>query len=232
MRRYVPLLIAGAVLIAAACSDSVAPTRSTVDSNLPTVSVLGYSSVSYSRANPSAEAKGRTQVFKMSPRGGVARFGSFSLKYPAQAVCDPIKSDYGPTEWKKDCATIRHLTTVRVKYWVEDGRLHSDFEPDIRFNPNVIVTLSTYVPAVAGSTLSDEELQALYGMGYSTRHGNDRLLINDFVDDPSLLSAFNRNTGKVSRRVYHFSGYYVRSGKYCEDGSLDPECILDPLITF
>src|SRR4051794_6444988 len=132
MRRYVPLLIAGAVLIAAACSDSVAPTRSTVDGNLLTVSARGYTSVSHVRSDSRAEATGRTQSFKMSARGGSARFGSSTLYYPANAVCDPSKSDYGPTEWKKDCATIKHPFTVRVKFWVEDGRLHSDFEPDIR----------------------------------------------------------------------------------------------------
>jgi len=224
LRRFVPLLIAGAALIAAACSESVAPTRPQVQSNLPTLTSFGNALVSSARANDRAESKAETFTFRISQSGGMAKIGEFYLVYPARSVCDPDRSGYGPGEWDVDCPTLNRAVTIRAKFWVEDGRTHADFEPDIRFAPGKNVYLTAFVPEIRGREITDA-LKAQYGIFYSTRQGNTRYFIDEAVSDPSLATIFGeRNglaSGRLTRRVKHFSGYYVRSGRVCDESSAD-----------
>lgn len=225
MRRFAPLSIAGAALIAAACSDSVAPTPPQVQSDLPTITSFGSALVSSARANDRAESNAETISFRISQFGGVAKIGEFYLVYPARSVCDPGRSGYGPGEWDNDCATLNRSVQIRAKFWVEDGRTHADFEPDIRFAPDKKVYLTAFVPEIRGQDISDA-LKAQYGIFYSTRQGNTRYFIDEATVDPSLATVFGeRNgvaTGRLTRRVKHFSGYYVRSGRVCDESS--PDC--------
>ena len=232
MRRYVPLLIAGAALIAAACSDSTAPTRLTADSNLPVaVAAFGGGPASFAKhANDNNEDNGQSIQFKLSPDGGTVNFGSFTLTYPANAVCDPDRSDYGPSEWKKPCATLDESIKMKAKFWTEDGRTHADFSPDIRFDPSKNVVISVYLPQIKGSSRTPAELNSKYSIWYSARQGSTRYFIDDASVDPTLATLFNTETGWASRKIDHFSGYYVRSGRYCEDGDPDPECLIDAIL--
>ena len=225
MRRFVPLLIAGAALIAAACRDSIAPTRSSNESDLPTLTTLAGASVSSARANDRAESKAQTIVFRLSANGGVARIGAFYLFYPSHAVCDPDRSTYGPSEWNNECQTLNRSVTIRARFWVEDGRTHADFEPDVRFSPDKRVYLTAYVPEIRGLEVTDA-LKSQYGIFYSTRQGNTRYFVDEAMTDPDLVTVFReRNgtaTGGLVRRVKHFSGYYVRSGRVCDETA--PDC--------
>ena len=231
MRRYVPLLIAGSAFIVAACRDAIAPTRSTADSDLPTIAAFGGGSASSAvRANDKAENSAATFTFKLNPQGGRLRIRGFTVDYPAHAVCDPNKSDYGPTEWNKPCATLNHTITVRAKFWVEDHRSHSDFAPDIRFNPDKNVYISTIIPDLRGKP-DDAETHSQFAIWYSTRRENTRYLIDDAAGDPSLVTHYDLSNGVAWRKIQHFSGYFVQWGTiWCEDGSElnDPLCDIIP----
>lgn len=230
MRRYVPLLIAGAALIAAACRDSVSPSGSTQASNA-TSAITALTSgpyVSSERANPRAEANGTTFKFTLSPYGGFVRLGAFVLAYPNNAVCDPNRSGYGPAEWANPCPTLGRPITIRVKTWMQDGVAYSDFDPNIRFDPAKRVTLTTFVTDIRNQTLTDA-MRAQYAIGYTLSDGTTRFFVDEAASDPSLgtyfwLKSDGSASGFATRRIYHFSGYYVRSGKYCDELSLDPEC--------
>ena len=219
MRRYVPLLIAGAALVAAACSDSVSPTQSAEKAQaLPAlVPFVGFNASAYDQA--------ATYTFSLSPKGGKAKIGSYTLTYDASAVCDPSTSSYGPTEWKKSCSTLTSSITITARFWVEDGRTHADFSPDIRFDPSKSVTLSTRIPSLRGNELTDD-LRQSYAVGYSKVANGYRYFIDEAASDPSLATVFGvrsngQSDGWVSRRVLHFSGYYVRSGRACDESSGD-----------
>ena len=223
MRRYVPLLIAGAALIAAACRDSAAPSESTIQA--PSLSVMPSGpNVSSARANPQAEADASTFSFRLSPRGGIVRVGAFVVEYPRDAVCDPNRSGYGPDEWKRPCPTLGRPITIRARFWTEDGVAYADFAPDIRFDPSKKVTLVTFVPDIRGMTLTDA-IRAQYAINYTVSDGTTRFFIDEAAD-PALATVFGTRggaaTGWVSRRIYHFSGYYVRSGRACDDS--ESEC--------
>jgi hypothetical protein len=238
MRRFVPLLIAGAAFIAAACSDAVAPKRSTTVRTraLPPVSAFRGGPASYSdAANDDSESVARTVVFTLSPAGGVAKIGGYTLGYPANAVCDPSVTAYGPDEWKNPCVTLDEPITITAKYWTEDGRLHADFSPDIRFDPSKTVVIATYVKELVGAELSSDEVTS-FSMWYSARIGDTRYFIDDGAVDPDVATRFGqsedgKSNGRVSRRVYHFSGYFVREGLWCDDGAEfnDALCSENPL---
>lgn len=226
MRRYVPLLIAGTALIAAACRDSTSPPQATPARTMS--AMLGGSNVSSARANDRAEGKAATFNFQLNPEGGSVRIGAFRLDYPAGAVCDPNRSGYGPDEWKKPCIVLDRTITLRARFWSDNGTAYADFSPDIRFAPDKQVALVTMITDLRNVELTDA-LRAQYAIGYTLREGTTRFFVDESANDPSLATVFGLNpngtaNGWAVRRIYHFSGYYVRSGKWCETGSSDPEC--------
>ena len=220
VRRYVPLLIAGTALLAAACSDSVAPTRSPES----TLSALDGGSLAI-RGNKRDENAAKLVVFEIRPQGGTVRLGGFLLRYPANAVCDPSTSGYGPEYWQAPCETLTSSIAITAKVWVENGRTHADFSPDIRFDPSKDVVMSVKNRDIKGDTPT-ASWQSDYGIWYSARVGGERVYINDALDNPELATAFETNkrgraTGWATRKIWHFSGYYVRSGRVCDDSSGD-----------
>jgi len=228
MRRYVPLLIAGSAFIAAACQDATAPTRSPAAKDLPTIAAFGGGAHSFaSLVNDVAENNAQTIVFSLSPGGGRADVGGFTVSYPADAVCDPAASTYGPTEWDEPCTTLTDAITVTARFWFDNGIAQSEFSPDIRFNPAKTVTLSTIINAVKG--LDDNAFtRAIFSIGYTRRVATLRYFINDAATDPRLATSIDFTSGRVSRTIQHFSGYFVQWGTiWCEDGSElnDPLCL-------
>ena len=176
MRRYVPLLIAGAALIAAACRDTVAPRDSGVASR-PVAVMPSGSNVSSARVNRRAEDNASVEIFTLDPRGGTVRIGAFTVIYPKDAVCDPNRSGYGPSEWKKPCEAIRRSIHMRAKYWVdEDGVAYADFSPDVRFDPSKSVKLVTYIPDIRGLTLTDA-IRAQYEINYTVSNWQQRFFV-------------------------------------------------------
>ena len=220
MRRYVPVLVAGAALIAAACNEPVAPVaQPEAASYVPIVSA----NVVAERANMWAIEQAGTFVFTINPWGGTAKIGVYNLSYDANAVCDPATSEYGPSEWKKSCSTLTSPITITAKFWVEDGRTYADFSPDIRFEPSKNVVISARVPSLRGQQITDA-LRAQYAVNYTRVVDGIRYLIDEAATDPTLATVFGVRwdgtaSGKLSRKLLHFSGYYVRSGRTCDDST-------------
>jgi hypothetical protein len=112
-----------------------------------------------------------------------------------------------------------------LKFWVEDGRTYADFSPDIRFEPSKSVVISARVPSLRGQEITDA-LRQEYSLGYTRVVDGIRYLIDEAATDPSLATVFGTDwsgnaNGRLSRRLLHFSGYYVRSGRTCDDTSGD-----------
>jgi hypothetical protein len=228
MRRYVPLLIAGAALIAAACRDLIAPGGSAARQSAAVSLVTRASNVTTASANSGAEARGNTSRITLSPRGGFARIGAFVLVYPSDAVCDPNRSGYGPSEWQKPCPILGRSVTIRARSWTEDGVAFTEFTPNIRFDPSKRVTLNTFIPDIRHQAVTDP-LRAAYAIGYTMSDGTTRFFVDETASDPSTATVFGAGadgtaTGFAQRRIYHFSGYYVRSGRACDDSSIGGEC--------
>src|SRR5207302_5929377 len=118
---------------------------------------------------------------------------------------------YGPTEWDEPCTTLTDAITVTARFWVENGIAQSDFSPDIRFNPEKTVTLSTIISAV--KDLDDNAFtRARFSIGYTRRVDALRYFIDDAAADPRLATSIDFESGRVSRTIQHFSGYFVQWG--------------------
>jgi hypothetical protein len=63
---------------------------------------------------------------------------------------------------------------------------------------------------------------------YMAVRGSNLYLIDDAWNDPALATVFGVidgvATGNLSRRIYHFSGYYVRTGDTCDETLGDGVC--------
>ena len=213
MRRcYRPYAIAALSLMAAACSDSTAPVRSPSQSAL-LVAQPGTAGVASAKKSLSET---KTVVFDLRPQGGQVYIGAFRLDYPANVVCDPAKSDYQLSAWKKSCATLNTPFTVTATYSVVDGAPRIEFLPNVRFDPSKEVRLSALVRDIRNKTLTDE-LRTKYAI----------VSLSDDLDNEPTVFGLKRNgtaTGLISRRIFHFSGYAISIGRMCEEGSGDPEC--------
>lgn len=138
-----------------------------------------------------------------------------SITFPAHSLCDPSTSTYGIGEWDKPCDVATKSQNIQVKAWIDGaGHPRVDFTPNVRFVPSsdpynwVVLTFSD----VAAS------LDPFFNIDYCpVLTSND--CINEALTDPSVATVHDPVTGKVTRRVKHFSGYNVAAGD-SYDGSL------------
>ena len=108
-----------------------------------------------------------------------------------------------------------------------------NFTPALRFSPSSIVTIST--DALAGSLAGHLEyatapsLLAKIGILYSADVGKKSIDEATELRDASLITNVDLNSGRVWRRIKHFSGYNIASGLECIVSELDPDCIESPV---
>jgi hypothetical protein len=202
-----------AVLIAvtaglAACSDNtVAPRAEAVDASVPdghgvTTALSSWDTVRFSiTIDPS-----RQTVYNLGAGN--------SLTFPAHSLCDPTRSTYGPTEWDKPCPLATSPATVRVTAWIDsNGHARVDFDKHLRFVPSaspdgwVVLTFADF----------EASLDPFFNILYCPQATG--ACYDESVQDPTLLTVRNPLTGRVTRRIKHFSGYNVAAGR---DGDTDP----------
>jgi hypothetical protein len=138
-----------------------------------------------------------------------------TLTFPEGSLCD-TRSSYGEKEWDKPCARAASKLAVNVTAWMDRrGHAYLDFDKHIRFvpssNPSQWVVL----------TFADREasLNPFFNILYCP--GSGRLGSSTCYDeskkDPSLITTRNPLTGKITRRIKHFSGYNVAAGREGEE---------------
>jgi hypothetical protein len=219
MRRFVPLLIAGVLLLAAACSDSIAPTPSASGSVLE-LSRNGLAAAKKKKQPPAGTVY--TEQFFIPAAGGTVHVGEFTLNFPSNSVCNPLTSGYGKKSWDKPCETLAVDFAITAKYWVENGESFVEFSPDIRFDPSKTVMISTNRPELIGKNGIGE-----YKLFYWTRNLHGKQKHDEGSYDQTLRTQFNPETGDVFRRIKHFSGISISSGWGCDDTVGDPDCASD-----
>jgi hypothetical protein len=227
MRPTFRFLVASAsVLLAGACSD--APTEPALKSfhpDAPSGPVFDFS------GGGSRAFGDQTSDFAVTARGGTFSVnGIFSVNFPANSVCSPDRSTYGPTEWDKSCSTLGPMEAVKItaRIRLTSTGLAVDFSPALRFSPDAQVTLSTEIfNSVLKSNrayfTSNPDALDFLAMSYSQSF--DGPAIADYTADKSLLTHVNLETGSVWRRVKHFSGYAVGSGDSCTPSPDNPQCV-------
>jgi hypothetical protein len=130
-----------------------------------------------------------------------------SLVFPAHSLCDPYRSSYGAGEWDKPCTVATSPATIGVKAWLDsDGHTRVDFSMHVRFvpsnNPAQWVNLTfADLQASLDPTFNINYCQSINGS-----------CVDEAKTDPTLLTVHNPITGKITRRIKHFSGYNVAVG--------------------
>jgi hypothetical protein len=230
MRGLLRTLVAGATIAAiGACSDTA-----TSPSNATSRSLAPSSRPSLDYDGPSHFDDYRTSTFTLTSNGGTFSIGDnlYTLTVPANAVC-VVSSSYGPGTWNSPCTTLKHGQSIKVTatYGFANGGPVVDFSPELRFNPNTPVTISTSLYAESLTyhrEFFERDPDALRGFGIYFVTSLGGKTITDAASDLSLVTHINLTTGLVWRRVKHFSGYNVATGLTCD--VVDPNCVAVPPI--
>jgi hypothetical protein len=145
-----------------------------------------------------------------------------SLTFPAGSLC-ASNSTYGATEWDKPCTKAWSPVTINVKAWLDaNGKARVDFDKHVRFVPSndpakwVVITFADMQAAL------DPFFNILYCPSATSA------CLDETKKDPTLVTVRNPLTGKITRRIKHFSGYNVAAGRDAEMYNLVPSFSISP----
>ena len=138
-----------------------------------------------------------------------------TVYFPAGSVCDPSRSTYGVGTWDTPCAWLGYSLVEHVKAWIDStGNPYEDFSPSIRFmptsNPSKYVILS----------LTDPQAASNLSMNIVWCATTWSPCVNEALLDPTEVTQHDPVTGKVWRRIKHFSGYNVAAGDLSDPSSM------------
>lgn len=136
-----------------------------------------------------------------------------SVYFPAGAVCDPAKSTYGSGTWDTKCPKLPARLVEHVTAWVDsDGHPYEEFSPSIRFMPTTDPAKYVILSFTDPMASIDPSMDILWCPTTNST------CIDEAQSDPTEATQRDPATGKVWRRIKHFSGYNVFAGR--DDGSL------------
>lgn len=196
------LALALTAMLAAGCADSAAaPKASVVDSTIPgggaTAALTGADTLRFS--------------FVIDPSRTITYYlgAGNTIVFPAHSLCDPAKSSYGFGEWDKSCTLATSPITIQTKAWLDRaGLAHIDFDRHVRFvpttNPAGWVVLSLYDYGASTTPWTK--------IAYC-QNAQQSACIDEAKVDPTLATVKNPVTGQYLRRLKHFSGYSLTSGR-------------------
>lgn len=159
--------------------------------------------------------------FTVTATGGVFAIGPHAIYFPANSICDPATSSYGPTEWDKPCEVLTEPIRFRAEVRNETGRQWVDFTPAVRFVPTdeLASAVWLYMKTSALSADPDSAMAALLRMSILYSPGLGVAGTNEALLDPTLRTYVWLDGGVAFRRIKHFSGYNVHDGFRCSRDS-------------
>ena len=206
-------------LAVAACSDS--PSGPTAPSARPKLSAAQLTDAwLLANGGPSRDGRGRDNKdvkvyeadFVVDPsQPSTIRAGDHTVSFPANSICDPASSGYGENLWDAPCEPLRTPITIHATWTSKAGHAFIDFQPALRFvptsDPSQFVTLS----------MKDYwDLDPNYSYPIFWQRPSDGLWVDESVNDPSMASVKDLPGNRVSRRLKHFSGYFVGASEVCD----------------
>ena len=145
--------------------------------------------------------------FTVTPTGGTFRMGKHAIWFPANAICDPAVSTYGPDTWDQPCTVLSRSIDIHAEVRTIEGKEWVDFTPALRFRPHQSYEKWVWIFMRAdGAILANA---ADFNILYTPAFGAPG--IDESLEDPTLRSYVSG--GYVYRRIKHFSGYMVASGR-------------------
>jgi hypothetical protein len=218
MRLPARFLLTGAAVIAvSSCSTD----RAVVPAGSPTIN-----GSSVLRALVVAQ----TVDFVIPASGGTVNLlDAYTLTFPEGSVCDPDSQDtqdgYANKQWDAACTPATGDIAVRATLKYVNGTLYADFQPALRFVPNRRVTIATTVIASQVQWQNQAGDKEGWTIDYTPAIGASG--ISDALVDASVRTVIVGSTGRIFRRIKHFSGYLIHIGEGfvpCDPAEGDPRC--------
>lgn len=149
---------------------------------------------------------------RVTPTGGWFRLGNSAVFFPANSICDPETSSYGPSEWDAPCTVA--TGEVHIHAQINKGQQWIDFTPALRFapsdDPSHWVYLYVYSPVLDSAATAALSLDTFKMLYVPT---GESIGVDESVADSTLATQTLPEQGMVYRRVKHFSGYQVVVGQ-------------------
>lgn len=202
MNKITKLLLSLTAMLAAGCSDSSVAPKAPASSD---VTIPGGGSTA---ALTGSDTIRFTFVIDPSRSTTYDLGAGNSITFPAGSLCD-INSTYGVDQWDRWCAVSTSPVTVYTKAWLDArGFAHIDFDKHVRFvptsNPARWVMLSLYDYGAATTPWTK--------INYCPTTSPSSCF-DESLSDPTVATVKDPVTGKLIRRVKHFSGYSLTSGR-------------------
>lgn len=200
LSQLLPALF-GAVVITTACSmDATAPSRLAAPQP-----VASSGNASTERIHDdAAQAGSQTYFVTIDPaHPNRLHFGKHTLSIPADAVCRMDGSGYGLGVFDASCEPETMPVSITATVSADArGLPRIVLGPEVRFSPDKTVELSMWVGSSILATTTTWNIFYCPGTGFEN-------CIDESILDPSLAAQVDVKRGTVSRRIKHFSGYYL-----------------------
>lgn len=153
-----------------------------------------------------------TREFVVDPsQATTIKAGDHWVSFPAFSICDPATSGYGEDLWDAPCEPLRTPITITATWTSKYGHAAVDFQPALRFVPTA--DPSQFV------RLSLKDFDALlpeYSYPIFWQRPSDGVWVDESLSDPSMGSVKDEAGNRVSRRLKHFSAYWLGAGESCD----------------
>jgi hypothetical protein len=204
------LALLGCAALVAACSDTVAPRSASGGApgmDAPETGVAAMSRGGWKAPLTKTDTDRFSITIDPSSTTSYVLGAGNVLTFPAGSVCDPARSSYGDGEWDKPCVAARSTITVAVKAWLDgNGHPQTDFSPNLRFVPSNLPSQWVEIKFGDSRAALDPRSAILYCKNPHAK------CVDEAKKDPSLATRRDPLTGKIMRRIKHFSGYLVGAG--------------------
>ncbi|HEX2716609.1 MAG TPA: hypothetical protein VHM67_02955 [Gemmatimonadaceae bacterium] len=167
--------------------------------------------------------------FTVTPSGGMFVLGAHAVYFPANSICDPASSTYGPGEWDAPCLPLDRPIDIHAELRrTADGQSWLDFTPSLRFVPSDDPNGAVWVLMKLNSDATPENYRS-YGIRWAPVFLDSANQVEESQQDPSLRTYIDVGRDVVFRRIKHFSGYVVGDGLTDAGGEPAPAA-LDAII--
>ena len=150
--------------------------------------------------------------FTVTPSGGTFVLGAHAVYFPANSICDPAVSSYGPGEWDAPCSPLDQPIDIHAEVRrTADGQSWLDFTPSLRFVPSDDPNQSVWVLMKLNSDATEGNYRS-FGIRWAPQFLVSEGQVDESLQDPSLRTYIDLQRDVVFRRIKHFSGYVVGDG--------------------
>jgi len=158
--------------------------------------------------------------FLVSPNGGVFYTGNHAVVFPAQSICDPATSSYGPGTWDQPCTPLQTTLKVHAEVRRANGVTSVDFTPSLRFVPSSNSSKWVWMLMYDADAIGAESNLSDFNILWASRPGGPT--VDEAIADSSLRTYVDTFQGFSLRRIKHFSGYQLGAERDATTDSSPP----------